>query len=227
MKRLVESAFSTCDEQSKIELVFYLDFDDAASKEMAVELMSIYGVANVKAITGPKIKLSHMWNHCAQFATSEILMVCGDDIVFNTQNWDNLVCDAFEKVEDKIMFLHGDDGLNANRFGTHGFLHRNWVNTVGYLLPPYFSADWCDTWINDVANMLNRRVYIPIVTEHLHFVLNKSAIDATHQERLDRDRLDNNKQIYIDKRLERDLDFLKLKAFMLQHAMERVLSIKL
>ena len=44
-------------------------------------------------------------------------------------------------------------------FLTHGFLHRNWVETVGYFVPPYFSSDFNDTWLNEVADMIGRKIY--------------------------------------------------------------------
>ena len=220
--RLVDSVRDTSYELNQIEIFFYLDNDDYDSHEIVKKLMIEHGTL-IKGITGPKINLSDMWNQCSNHTSSEIVMFCGDDIVFRTLYWDKIVIDQFNLIEDKIAFIHGDDGYNKDLFGTHGFLHRDWINTVGYLLPPYFSADWCDTWINDVANKLQRRIYVPILTEHMHYSVNKGEMDETHLQRLQRGQRDNNKLIYDEKKIERDVDFLKLKTFILEHRISMLL----
>lgn len=225
MVRLVESVFETTKEIEKIEVIFYLDDNDFDSHNVAKILMQKFGKI-VKAITGPKIKLSNMWNHCAQNTDFEIVMLCADDIIFRTIYWDILVREKFNEFDDKILFVHGDDGHNSDKFGTHGFLHRNWINTVGYFLPPYFSADWCDTWINEVSDKLRRRFYVPILTEHMHFSLNKSELDLTHIERLERGRIDDNQKIYVEKKIERDIDFLKLKNFINEQLINQLITQK-
>ena len=97
-------------------------------------------------------------------------------------------------------------GGNGANFGTHGFIHRNWVDTVGYFVPPYFSSDYNDTWLNDVANMIDRRIYVDIKTEHMHPAFNKGPMDQTHIERLQRHQEDNVDALYATKLPERQAD---------------------
>ena len=52
----------------------------------------------------------------------------GDDIVLRTLGWDQLVEAVFERWPDRIVFVHGRDG----------FLHRRWVDTLSYFVPPAF-----------------------------------------------------------------------------------------
>lgn len=196
----------------RLELCLYIDEDDAASipaqRALAEEFPD-----QIKAFIGPRIVLSECWNKAYSIATGEVLMHAGDDIIFQTPGWDNCVRSAFAKHPDKIVFAYGDDGYSPDTFGTHGFIHRNWAKTVGYFVPPYFSSDFNDTWLNEVARQIRRHYHIPIMTEHIHPVTGKVELDQTHRERIERHNRDNVEQIYADKAPERAADAEKLRTF--------------
>lgn len=209
MRRLVESGRKTADIPP--EFVFYIDDDDTNSVDTANEL-------GVRYIVGPRIVLSEMWNVCAREASHDILMQCGDDIVFQTDHWDTLVLEEFDKHADKIVLVHGRDGFQDAALATHGFLHRKWMDTVGYFVPPYFSSDYNDLWLTEVADMLGRCVYLPdVYTEHMHPVVGKASMDSTHQERLIRHVQDRVDQIYAGKLNERTQDAAKLRSVIDSH----------
>lgn len=210
MRRLVNSITSTA--SAPVEVVFYVDLDDPASLQTAVELGSS---GLVRHVAGERQTLSDCWNLAARQATGEILMMCGDDIVFRTPGWDKRVADAFEAVPDRIALVYGNDLIQHERLATHPFIHRNWYEAVGQLVPDGFSCDWCDMWLNEVAIALDRRVYLPdVVTEHVHPVVGKARLDDNHRERLARGRRDNVRQLYADRAAERDADVEKLRAVM-------------
>lgn len=199
------SAFETAD--TDVEFVFYVDEDDDSS-------LDVISQHDGKIITGPRVVLSEMWNRCAERASHDVMMHCGDDIIFRSDHWDSMVLNEFEQVPDKILLVYGRDGFQDEKLGTHSFIHRNWVDTVGYFVPPYFSSDYNDTWLNEVAVALGRRKYVPeIYTEHMHPAAGKGVLDITHQERLARHTRDNVEQLYADKQPERYADVKKLQAF--------------
>jgi glycosyltransferase involved in cell wall biosynthesis len=208
MRRLYESAYATSD--TNLEFVFYIDDDDTESAAMAEEL-------GVVTVVGPRIVLSEMWNKCYEVSSGHILMHCGDDIVFRSGGWDTLVLKAFNEVSDNILLVYGRDGLQDENLGTHTFMHRKWAETVGYFVPPYFSSDYNDTWLNDVAVSIGRRKYIPeIYTEHMHPGAGKSDWDKTHQERIARHQADRVDELYRSLIHEREADAAKLRAVMEQ-----------
>lgn len=192
----VQSVFATA--KNKVEIVVYQDEDDTPYPR----------IEGVKYVVGPRIVLSECWNACYKEATGDILGHLGDDIRFRSEHWDVLIENRFKLYEDRIVFVHGRDGNEEQRltlFGTHGFIHRNWVEAVGYFVPPYFSSDFNDTWLNDVANIINRHEYEPLVyTEHLHPALGKGEWDLTHQERLSRATRDNVHELYYSKEMIRN-----------------------
>lgn len=207
VKRLLDSALATAAYDP--EFIFYVDEDDRSS----IDVIENHEL-NTEIIVGPRVVLSEMWNRCAERARFDIMMHCGDDIVFRTKNWDDIVKAEFDQVPDKILLVYGRDGFQDEKLGTHSFIHRNWVDVVGYFVPPYFSSDYNDTWLNEVAEALGRRRYVPeIFTEHMHPAAGKGELDITHQERLTRHTRDNVAQLYADKQAERYADVKKLQAF--------------
>lgn len=206
MQRMVTSARKTAQVPTGIEFIFYIDDDDAASYAMAERL-------DVRSVVGPRIILSEMWNACWMESSDDIFMHCGDDIIFRSAGWDSEVIDAFERIPDKIVLVHGRDGYQDANLATHGFYHRRWTDAVGYLVPPYFSSDYNDLWWTEVADMISRRTYLhSVYTEHMHPVVNKGTWDQTHTERLARHQQDNVQAIYNSKMSERLDDAAKLRA---------------
>lgn len=209
--RLANSIFETASNPSEIEIIVRLDEDDPKLNEYmdSPPKQTTY-------FTGPRVVLSEMWNECYERARGDILMHCGDDIIFRTMGWDAVVKDTFELYPDRIVFVFGnDDSPHNGTFGTHGFIHRNWVKAVGYFVPPYFSSDYNDTWLNDVARMIDRHRHIPILTEHMHPDLNKAELDQTHKDRIKRHKKDNVAQIYKDRHEDRLSDANKLRGVMI------------
>jgi hypothetical protein len=207
VRRLIASSAATA--QDEIEFVFYCDEDAPGSVPPEVR-----SAPWIRVVDGPRIVLSAMWNRCLEKSSGEIVMQCGDDIVFRTPGWDKVVEAAFATVPDRILFAYGSDGVHDRNFGTHGFVHRRWTEAVGYITPPYFSSDYGDTWLNDVAALIGRKRWIEIYTEHLHPVVGKAPIDATHAERLERHQRDGVEALYASMGPERQRDAGKLRALM-------------
>lgn len=207
-RRLVDSAWATATFPGRVEVVAYLDSDDP-------DTVSYPYRSGLSYITGDRILLSECWNRCAERARGEILMHCGDDIVFRTPAWDSVVRKTFAESADKILLVHGDDcSPNTDALATHGFMHRRWYETLGYLVPPLFSSDWNDVWLTEVADMIGRRVKVPIVTEHMHYGFGKAEYDTTYRQREMRGLEDNVVTLYRATRPEREADAEKLRAVM-------------
>lgn len=208
VRRLLLSVDATA--RGVVDLCLYVD-DDDPSRAQTLELAT---ASASYVVTGERVVLSEMWNRCWDEVRPELAMHCGDDIVMRTDGWDLRVREAFERFPDRIAFVHGDDGIQNGNIGTHGFLHRNWVETVGYFVPPYFSSDYNDLWLTEVADALGRRVYLPdVYTEHMHPVAGKAELDQTHRDRLARHERDDVARIYRDKADARRTDVALLRAF--------------
>jgi len=202
------SARETASEPQNIELVMYIDEDDPRLLHYQLDVLG----PRIFHTVGRRIVLSEMWNRCLDLAHGELLWHGNDDVLFRSSGWDSSIRGAFMDVPDKILLAHGRDGIHDGGSATLGFLHRRWVEVVGYFVPPYFASDYNDTWLTEVANILGRRRFLPqVYTEHMHPVAGKGTWDQTHQERMTRHAQENVDALYASLAHERRADAAKLR----------------
>ncbi len=168
-KKMCFSVLENASEPNDIEFVSYHDNDDPSIYEY---------IGNHREIVANRIIYSQMFNECYKIAAGPIYMFAADDMVFYTPEWDKRVKEVFDQSVDKIIFVHPNDGYYRSTLGVFGFLHQNWIETVGYFIPPYFPAGLVDWWINDLANNIHRRVFLREVRLR-HLSLHE---DQTHRE---------------------------------------------
>lgn len=134
-------------------------------------------------------------------------MFMADDMTFETYGWDKKIEDAFDAIPDKIaLVFFNEDGADS-QFGIIGCLHKNWVDTVGYLFKPDIIRKG-DRWISEIAHHLNRRVY-------LHDVIfkNKDIRDATRREYVAEANASNHAEYYKTLKKIRNQDIKLLRRF--------------
>jgi len=222
LKRLISSALKTCSWQIPIEFGFYIDNDDTVSEQALSDIAKEYKAA-VWYTTGPRLhKLSEASNILARMTKEGIMFFCGDDVEVESLNWDVFVYQEFEKVHDKILLVYGDDGIQHANLATHFFIHKNWVDTLGHVLPPVFTGDWVDNWVTEVSTSLGRKVYLPHVKlTHHHCIFGppsqRSAFDATYIEKFNKDRQYNPAKVFEDTRPQRETDTEKLRNYIKNH----------
>ena len=219
--RMLQSIHDTAARAMAIEVVGYLDEDDETNYEQLAKyvpgLGKFNGAIRLTLIRGKRIVLSNMWNKCAAAASGDIFMQGNDDIVFRTKAWDVLVEKEFAKVPDRILMVHGNDGSGGASgekgiFAVHPFVSRKWYEVLGYVTAPYFASDFGDTWINHIANAIDRRRYVPIVIEHMHYWWGKMPLDGNTEDRLKRHSDDNVELLYRNLGPLRAIDVEKMEA---------------
>lgn len=181
---MLETAYLTTSPGS-VEAVAYVDEDDPAAGYYE-KLATTWAERNlhVRILTGPRLVLSVAWNTCAEEAVGDLLMLAADDIRFRHPGWDEAVETVFAAIPDRIAYVYGNDDIHNFRLGTHGIVSDEWRRAVGYFVPPYFTSDYNDAWLHDVARMAGRAIWLPqLHTEHLHPAVGKAAEDLTHRER--------------------------------------------
>jgi hypothetical protein len=146
--RMITSAIRTAG--CKIEIMLYLNDDDPFLDDYKKLFdSSMY-------IIGPNQSTSYSWNLMAEKAKYDILFLVGDDCKFETENWVQLILDAFKKYPDKIVCVYPRAPSVSKYKSPHFCLHKNWINTLGYFLPPQFYHWYVDTWIMEVAQRIGR-----------------------------------------------------------------------
>ena len=158
------------------EVVVALDDDDTVSAAVAEEL-------GFKHIVGPRIPLSKIYNKLSKEVQGDIVMYGADDMIFRKKGWDALVRKEFEKYPDHILLVHSYDGIQGENCAAFGFLHRRWIETLGFLFPPHLAVVYQDNWLGDIARALGRKTYYDfMIVEHMHQCAGKAPMDATYAE---------------------------------------------
>lgn len=207
LAEMISSARATSN-SGQIEILCYVTHDDASYDDVAKSLSAAF-------IRGPRRTFSDLWNPLVPYAAGDIFMLCADDVIFRTTGWPEIVEQAYADCADKILCVHGDDlHPNGKSFATLPFVSRKWVETLGYFTPDGFTCDWCDTWIQDIADMIRRKRLLPIVTEHVHPLWGKAPVDETYAEAQANRTKDPNARQYMQRFSERQADAEKLRAVM-------------
>lgn len=115
----------------------------------------------------------------------DILMLCGDDVIFRTPGWDVIVDDCVQRYPDQLVMVYPSDGhgngsadeIKAN----HWFVTPRWIQTVGFFTPPGYEHFCVDTVPERIAAQAGRLVQTPeVLCEHMHFKHLQAKKDETY-----------------------------------------------
>jgi hypothetical protein len=97
-----------------------------------------------------------MWNMLAGKAhpDTKLFMLAADDMIFSTPGWDEALLDHYSKLENKIHCYHLQDSRDKNGV-PHPILTREWIEAMGWFVPPYFLHWEIDVWTNEIAKANN------------------------------------------------------------------------
>tara|TARA_R110002020_G_scaffold234986_2_gene447143 strand:- start:2103 stop:2831 length:729 start_codon:yes stop_codon:yes gene_type:complete len=216
LKRFWVSVQETARYPAYITMYLYIDDDDLDGITAARTLSKAYP-NNVFYMVGKRIMMSEMPNKLFAMTSDEnIMFLAGDDLVMRTKHWDRFVVEAFDKIPDRLALVYGVDGGETQHppdFATHPIIHRKWFDVLGYINPPYFSCDYADTWLNDLADSVGRKFLIPIYNEHMHFTLGKGEFDDTYLDGRKRFAADNVPKVFSDLKETKQKDIQKIKDY--------------
>ncbi len=188
LSKCLGSIVSTAKDVSQIRVILRIDKDDLvmiAAVEGIIEHWASLGLVVLVAY-GDRGVLSQMWNDCWRLSHAPILMHAGDDIIFETNDWDEIVEKKFAEYPDNILLVYGEDKyqVSGNGLATHGFYGRAAADVLGYFCPPYFEVDYNDTWLSEIHAAAGRQVYVEgMVIRHEHFGTDPSLVDDTYMHR--------------------------------------------
>jgi hypothetical protein len=152
-ERMVNSVLK--DPGCEVEIMLYLNDNDPTLEEYVKRLDPTHYQIGVDRSP------AYSWNMLANTAKHDIIFLMGDDAQVQTPNWGVIVKSVFDRFPDKIaMVAPKAEGLGNSKC-PHFFLHRNWINTLGYFVPPQFHLHYVDHWCRDVAKSVGRYCHMP------------------------------------------------------------------
>ena len=189
---LISSIITTVKDINNVVLYMGID-DDDPTRDIQKKISD--AIPFVKFIPihndGKFIGLGKMWNTLARCCDEEIFGYIGNDMVFRTPDWDEKIINKFKNdcPKDNIMLYHCDDGYHKQKLCVNAFVHRKYMEVVGYFIREEFKINWSDQWLYQIFKSFNRVEYIPdILIEHNHWVFGKRKKDSTADRMLSADR---------------------------------------
>jgi len=176
-RRMVESVEATTDTPVVVEMGYTLG-------DVSYGLHQ-YDRTQVVTTTFPDgLPTVYKWNYLADFAFKNpdirLFMLGADDMIFATPGWERALLDHYNKLEEKIHVYSLQD--SRDKEGTpHIIVTREYIEAMGFFLPPIFLHWMIDTWTADIAKRNNIFTYM---TDYLlvHDKLSdKGQPDETHK----------------------------------------------
>ncbi|MBD2089566.1 hypothetical protein H6F67_06835 [Microcoleus sp. FACHB-1515] len=184
--RLALSVLQTASQPKRVELLFYVDNNDAEQTNYIQAFQQHKSqfdrFLRCALMIGEPIGISKAWNELAARSQGDLLVMAADDQTYNTTGWDDRLLSEIQRFEDEIFCAWFNDGHWGAKLCTFPIVSRRWCLTLGYFTTGLFECLYDDLWIMDLAQRLDRLHYIPnVLTEHLHWSYGKSEIDATYE----------------------------------------------
>lgn len=180
VERFFESIVETTSSLSQIEVVLYVDDDDADSHDLDSADF------HVTRIIGPAMSMGGYNSACFEKARGDVIILANDDMVIRTKDWDKLVLALHEEFEDRIYLGYANDLFKKSRFCTFPILSRR---TCELLINPYpceYQRAFIDVHLFDIFMRLRNagldrvRYRDDLVFEHLHYRAGKASFDDTY-----------------------------------------------
>jgi hypothetical protein len=158
----LNSLEATVAQKNLVDVWVYVDQDDQNTKEFIAQNPRSRWSFKVHFVLGPQVvalaQMHHaLWEHAD--SNGGIFVCASDDTEYITAGWDNLVREVFNSQPDRLLLVYPDDPVTPD-LATIPFLSAEWINKTGRFFTEYFPFWYEDCWLDEVAQMIGRRVRI-------------------------------------------------------------------
>ena len=178
---MLMSILTSVKDINNVNIYLGVDEDDPTRDRIkkiaaAIPCVKIVDIKN----NGQFIGLGKMWNICTDNSTEEIISMIGDDMVFTTPGWDEMIIEEFKNAPaDNIKAVHCNDGCHGRKLAVNLFCNRKYAQIMGRFMREEFKINWVDQWLHQEFSAFNRLTYRgDIMIEHRHWVLGKDTRDS-------------------------------------------------
>ena len=173
IRRMIKSIKDTMSYETNIQLIYRADETDELINNpdfMAECFLNIDERLYIHFLIGPETfpDLGCLWNECLEGCTGDIMQIGGDDLVYETKNWDKKIADKAGTFQDEVYLIWGADAIHNQTLATHGFVSRKWIETVGWFTPPCGLTYANDNFIHEIAARIGRHCFLgDVMIKHL------------------------------------------------------------
>jgi len=166
--RCISQYLSLLDKNSDYEFVISIDEDDKKmNNKENIDLINNIDHCNC-FIGKSKTKIEAI-NADIPSSNWDILVLISDDMIPEIYHFDNIIREKMkENFPDTDGVLWFFDGWRKD-LNTLCILGRKYYDRFGYIYHPEYKSFWCDTEFTEVANKLEKQVFIDqVIIRHLH-----------------------------------------------------------
>jgi len=145
----------------------YVDEDDQETLSFLNTNLAKCFSFSVNAIVGPRtISQAEMVHALWQESTSNagIFISATDDSQYISKNWDDKLRAIFNMYPDRLALVYPEDPVTPG-LATIPILSAEWLNLTGRFFTEYFPFWFEDVWLDEVAQMIGRKVKAPMAVE--------------------------------------------------------------
>lgn len=150
LKRMIDSAVAT----SSTDIHFLIAYNDDEAESYTQCQRERGGRVVVSFYPMPdNLPTAHKWNLLADKAMTasfKLFMLGADDMIFATPCWDEALINHYNSLDKKQHVYHLQDSRDKD--GTpHPIMTREWIEMLGYFVPPIFLHWYIDSWTVQLA----------------------------------------------------------------------------
>jgi SAM-dependent methyltransferase/glycosyltransferase involved in cell wall biosynthesis len=167
---------------NELEVVLVVDEDDSASINHSVDAR----LRIVRKVVPSGRTMGQLNTAGYEASTGKNLMLVNDDLVIETEGWDEQVFTAIRNHPDGVFLVHVDDGIFHDKLCTFPLVSRAYCELAGGVCPPDYRRYRIDDHIYNVFNLLsvlgkNRILYLPDVRFNHHNFVHSSGGEIEYQ----------------------------------------------
>ncbi len=185
--RFIDSIENTVSNLSAVEVCLYIDEDDEPTRAIDFNLWCV----TVLPFVGSKATMGAMNVKAIEYSTGEIIMLCNDDVVIRSRNWDEKIINLHNVNCGRLYLAYPNDLFKGPALATFPIFPARLIKGLCPWLVENYKGSFIDLHLHEIflrMEVLNRGIkrvfYLEhLIFEHMHYRLNKSRFDATYRHR--------------------------------------------
>jgi hypothetical protein len=155
--------------KNEVNFLITLDEDDSdMNNSDSISILNTF--KNTSYIFGKsKSKIDAVNRDLDEFSDWDIVLLASDDMIPQEDGYDDIIINEMSKnFSDTDGVLWFADG-NRKDLNTLCILGKKYYDRFNYIYNPEYKSTWCDNEFTDIANNLNKQVFIDrVIIKHEH-----------------------------------------------------------
>lgn len=150
-RRMIESIELTASDMIYVCLAF--SEEDAVDYDIPIGKLSRH--VSISHYIMPDCPTAFKWNYMAEHQMQkkehDIFMLAADDMIFITPGWDNALTKHYQSLQGNRSHVYSLRDSRDSIGTPHPIVTKEYIDAMGYFLPPIFLHWYVDTWTVEIA----------------------------------------------------------------------------